>query len=459
MARKKENEDREITQISDRALPTDVNAEAGVLSAMIIDSGIVSKGIETIKEEFFSRRANKMVFRVICELFNEGVEVDPVTLADRMQRNNLLEKAGGIPYINDLADFVISSANFDYHLNIMTEKALLRHLIIACNGIIESCYSSPKSVKAIVDEAEQEIFKIAELPQHQGFQRFDELSPEVIKNIDAIASTKVPVIGVPSGYGDLDRLTGGFRPGQFIIIAARPAMGKTSLALNIASHAAVNAGKKVAIFTMEMAAEEVIMRMFSSAAEVNMEAMLKGYGMNEEKLIRIMQASEVLSAKPIFIDESGTNTPLEIRAKTRRLAAEIGGLDLIIIDYLQLMTLTRDRDSRQQEISEISRGLKILAKDMKIPVVALSQLNRMLESREEKRPRLADLRESGAIEQDADLVMFIYRDDYYYGEKSDKQGIAEIIVGKNRHGATGSTELGFVKEYTLFRSLDTAHET
>ncbi len=454
---KKEAVSKDAVQISDRALPTDVNAEAGVLSAMIIDSGIVSKGIETIKEEYFSRTANKLVFRVICELFNEGVEVDPVTLANRMERNKVLEKAGGIPYINELADFVISSANFDYHLNIMTEKALLRHLIIACNGIIESCYSSPKPVKTIVDEAEQEIFKIAELPQHQGFMRLDEISPEVIRNIDLIASTKVPVVGVPSGFGDLDRLAGGFRPGQFIIIAARPAMGKTSLALNIASHAAVNLGKKVAVFTMEMAAEEVVMRMFSSASEVNMDAMLKGYGMNEEKLIRIMQASEVLSSKPIFIDESGTNTPLEIRAKTRRLAAEIDGLDLIIIDYLQLMTLPKDRESRQQEISEISRGLKILAKDMKVPVVALSQLNRALENREDKRPRLADLRESGAIEQDADLVMFIYRDEYYNQEKTEKPGIAEVIIGKNRHGSTGSVELGFVSEFTLFRSLDTSH--
>ncbi len=455
---KKETVPKEVTQVSERSLPTDVNAEAAILSAMIIDSGIVSKGIEVLKEEFLSRTAHKLILRAISELFNEGVEIDTVTLIDRMKRNNTLEKAGGVPYISDLNDFVVSSANFDFHLNIVVEKALLRHLILACNGIIESCYSSSKPVQTIVDEAEQAIFSIAELPEHQGFLRIDQISAGVIQTIDAIASTKIPVIGVASGFGDLDRLTGGFRPGQFIIIAARPAMGKTSLALNIASHAAVNMGKKVAIFTMEMAADEVIMRMFSSAAEVNMEAMLKGYGMNEEKLIRIMQASEVLSTKQIYIDESGTNTPLEIRAKTRRLSAEVDGLDLIIIDYLQLMTLPRDKDNRQQEISEISRALKILAKDMKIPVIALSQLNRMLENREDKRPRLADLRESGAIEQDADLVMFIYRDEYYYPDKTEKPGIAEVIIGKNRHGSTGSAELGFVKEYTLFRNLDTSHE-
>ena len=225
---RKENTPKEIDKVSERSLPADVNAEAAILSAMLIDSGVVSKGIELIKEEYLSRSANKLIFRTICELFNEGVEIDTLTLVDRMQRNNILEKAGGIPYINDVANVVVSSANFDFHLNIVTEKALLRHLILACNGIIESCYSSPKPVKDIVDEAEQAIFSIAELPQHQGFLRIDQISPEVVQSIDSIASTNVPVVGVASGYSDLDMITGGFRPGQFIIIAARPAMGKTS---------------------------------------------------------------------------------------------------------------------------------------------------------------------------------------------------------------------------------------
>jgi len=444
MAKQSEAEKLNKTQ-TERTLPADINAEAALLSAMLIDSDVVSKGIEKIKEEYFYRNAHKIIFRTMQELFFEGIEIDQLTLINRLERNNLLEKVGGIPYINEIADFVVSSANFDYHLNIVTDQALLRHLILASNGIIENCYTSAKPVKTIVDEAEQAIFAIAELPSHQGFVRFDQISQEVLDNIDKIASTKIPVTGVSSGFGDLDRFTGGFRPGQFIIIAARPAMGKTSLALNIAANAAVNLNKKVAIFSMEMAADEVIMRMFSSASEVKMDGMLRGYGMNEEKLIRIMQASEVLSSKHIYIDDSGTNTPLDIRAKTRRLAAEIGGLDLVLIDYLQLMTLTREKDNRQQEISEISRALKILAKDMKIPVVALSQLNRAAESREDKRPKLADLRESGAIEQDADLVMFIYRDEYYYPETTQKPGIAEIIISKNRHGATGNLELGFEK--------------
>jgi replicative DNA helicase len=456
MPKKKDNQEQNA--ISERKLPADINAEAAVLSAMIIDADVVSKGIEKLQEAYFYRNAHKLMFRNICELFNDGIEVDVLTLINRLERNNQLEKIGGIPYINEIADIVVSSANFDYHLNIVTEQALLRHLIVACNGIIESCYSSTAPVKSVVDEAEQAIFNIAELPHHQGFIKIDQISAEVLHNIDQIASTKTPVSGIGTGFGDLDRLTGGFRPGQFIIIAARPAMGKTSLALNIATHAAVNLKKKVAVFTMEMAADEVIMRMFSSASEVNMDSMLKGYGMNEEKLVRIMQASEVLSTKHIYIDESGTNTPLDIRAKTRRLAAEVSGLDLIVIDYLQLMGLSKERDNRQQEISEISRAMKVLAKDMKIPVIALSQLNRMLENREDKRPRLADLRESGAIEQDADLVMFIYRDEYYNPEKTEKPGIAEIIIGKNRHGSTGSVDLGFDKEYTLFRSLDLGEE-
>ncbi len=448
----------QMPKISERGLPADINAEAAILSAMLIDANVVSKGIEMIKEEYLYKASHKIILRTIRELFNESIEIDGLTLIDRLQRNNLLEKVGGLPFISELMDYVVSSANFEYHLNIVIEKALLRHLIQACNIIIESCYTSTKAVKDIVDDAENSIFQIAELPSHQGFINLSEISTQVVKNIDLIASTHKPVVGVATGFSDLDKLTGGFRPGQFIIVAARPAMGKTAFALNIASYAAVELGKKVAIFTMEMGAEEVVMRMFSTLVKVKMDSMLKGFGMDEEKLIRIMQASDVLSSKHIYIDESGTNSPLDIRAKTRRLAAEVGGLDLILIDYLQLMTLPKDRENRQQEISEISRALKILAKDMKIPVVALSQLNRQLETRDNKRPLLADLRESGAIEQDADLVMFIYRDDYYTKEKCEKPGIAEIIIGKNRHGSTGDVELYFEREFTKFRSLETKHE-
>ncbi len=458
MARAKDTPNQEKEQISERSLPADINAEAALLSAMLIDAEIVSKALEKIKEEFFYRKAHKLIFRTMQELFIENTEIDALTLINRLQRYNLLEKVGGIPYINELVNFVVSSANFDYHFNIVWDQALLRQMILSCNQIIESCYSASKPVKDIIDEAEQSIFAIAEIPKHQGFQRIGDLTQEVVTMIDTVASTRIPLIGVSSGFADLDKMTGGFRAGQLCIVAARPAMGKSAFALNMASYAAVNLNKKVAIFTMEMSAEELILRLFSTAAEVSVDSMLKGFGMNEERLTRVSQASDALSGKHIYIDDSGTNTPLEIRAKTRRLQAELGGLDLVIIDYMQLMTSNRPRDNRQLEISEISRAIKILAKDLHLPVIALSQLNRMLENREDKRPRLADLRESGAIEQDADLVMFIYRDEYYNPEKTEKAGIAEIIIGKNRHGQTGFIELGFAKEYTQFRSVDTSHD-
>ncbi|MFO7659690.1 MAG: replicative DNA helicase [Candidatus Cloacimonadaceae bacterium] len=469
----------ETTQISQRSLPANINAEAAVLSAMLIDKDAAVKGIEKLKEEYLYRSAHKIILRTMQELFMETTEIDAITLIDRLERANLLEKVGGIPYINELSNVVVSSANFDYHLSIVVDQALLRQLIVASNGIIEACYQADKPVRAIVDEAEQAVFAIAEMPKEQGFVKVDEISHEILSMVEQVASTHVPVLGVASGFSDLDNLTGGFRPGQLIVLAARPSMGKSSFALNIAAHAAVNLNKRVAIFTMEMSNDEILMRLFSSASEVSMDTMLKGYGLTEQKIIRISQAAEAFTNKPIYIDDQGTNTPLEIRAKARRLAAQLGGIDLVIIDYLQLMTNPKSKDNRQQEISEISRALKVLAKDMSIPVIALSQLNRLVEARDNKRPVLSDLRESGAIEQDADLVMFIYRDEYYLRllqEKSKKgrgpksedmdfeaelekvKGVAEIIIAKNRHGATGVAKLRFVSEITTFQNLDTTHD-
>lgn len=469
----------ETTQISQRSLPANINAEAAVLSAMLIDKDAAVKGIEKLKEEYLYRSSHKIILRTMQELFMETTEIDAITLIDRLERANLLEKVGGIPYINELSNVVVSSANFDYHLGIVVEQALLRQLIVASNGIIEACYQADKPVRTIVDEAEQAVFAIAEMPKEQGFVKVDEISHEILSMVEQVASTHVPVLGVASGFSDLDNLTGGFRPGQLIVLAARPSMGKSSFALNIAAHAAVNLNKRVAIFTMEMSNDEILMRLFSSASEVSMDTMLKGYGLTEQKIIRISQAAEAFTNKPIYIDDQGTNTPLEIRAKARRLAAQLGGIDLVIIDYLQLMTNPKSKDNRQQEISEISRALKVLAKDMSIPVIALSQLNRLVEARDNKRPVLSDLRESGAIEQDADLVMFIYRDEYYLkllqekskkgrGPKSEEtdfeaelekvKGVAEIIIAKNRHGATGVAKLRFVSEITTFQNLDTTHD-
>ncbi len=439
-----------------KQLPHDLNAEAAVLSAMMIDNFVVAKAIEILSDEHFYKNSHKMIFKTICDLFEKNIEIDIITLTDALKQNKMLEKVGGNAFIGDLSDVVLSGANIEFHARIVLEKALLRQLIVSSNQIIESCYQADEPVEDIVDSAEQAIFRIAERPGHKTFVSINNIIPATLKNIEEIATAKKSVMGVPTGFSDLDRQIGGFRPGQLIVLAARPAMGKSSFALNIALNAAWHHDKKVGIFTMEMESEECLMRMLSSATRklgsdkaVSMDTMLKGFGMNEKKILTITELANSLSDKSIYIDDTGANTILDIRAKTRRLKAEIKGLDLIIIDYIQLMSSKRSRENRQQEIAEISRSLKILAKEIGIPIIALSQLNRAVESRTPPKPMLADLRESGAIEQDADIVLFIYRDEVY-NENTEEPGVAEIIIGKNRHGPIGTIKLKFFAETTTF---------
>ncbi len=447
---------------TDRQLPYDINAEAAVLSAMMIDNYVVSKAFNILKTEHFYRRAHQHIFKAMMSLYENNTEIDIITLINKLREMGLLDAVGGEAFINELSDMVMTAANMDYHATIVLQKALLRGLVQSCTEIIDNCYNSNQSVDDIVDDAEQKIFKIAERPGTKTFVGLREIIPQTIQNIEDIATAKKSITGVPSGFRDLDKKIGGFRPGQLIIIAARPAMGKSAFALNIALNSAWMHDKKVGIFTMEMESEECLMRMLSAASgmrdlsrAVSMETMLKGYGMDQRKILTITGLAEALSEKDIYIDDTGSNTILDVRAKCRRLKAEIGGLDIVIIDYMQLMSVSRNRDNRQQEISEISRSMKIMAKELGLPVIALSQLNRGLENREDKRPKLADLRESGAIEQDADIVMFIYRDEVYNPSTPDKQnpkeGSAEIIIGKNRHGSIGSVDLTFIKECTLFK--------
>ncbi|PID29933.1 MAG: replicative DNA helicase [Candidatus Cloacimonadota bacterium] len=440
-----------VVERTERMLPQDINAEAAVLSAMIVDNESVPKALELLEEKFFYKSAHKMIFKAMTSLFEENIEIDIITLIDKLYKDGTLEKCGGKIYINELSDIVLSGANISYHANIVLEKAILRLLITASNNIIETSYKAERDVEEIVDYAEQTIFKIAERPNQKGFVKINDIIPLTLQNIENAASMKSGILGVPSGFPDLDEKIGGFRPGQLIVLAARPAMGKTAFALNLAFNAAMFNDKSVGIFTMEMAADELLLRMISSASEVAMDSLLKGFGIDQEKMLKISQVASVLNDKNIFIDDTGTNTPLDIRAKCRRLKSEYG-LDLVIIDYLQLMSSSGNyRDNRQQEIAEISRSLKILAKELNCPVLALSQLNRGLESRDDKRPKLSDLRESGAIEQDADVVTFIYRDEVYNQDTAEK-GLAEIIIGKNRHGAIGKVELTFLGQYTSFRS-------
>ena len=437
----------------DRIQPSDLNAETAVLSAMLIDILAVTKGIEGLLDSHFYKTAHRIIFTAISDLFNEGVEVDIITLINKLEEKGQLDKVGGKAYINELSDVVLSAANIEYHARIVLDKALLRDLITACNTIIKRCYEPEGPISDLVDWAEQIIFKIAEMPNKQSFKRLSELIPTSLSQIEEVARSESSVIGVPSGFNALDRMIGGFRKGQLVVVAARPAMGKTSFALNIAFNATMLYEKKVGIFTLEMSNEELILRLLSSSSMIPMEHLLKGYNIDHDKILKITGLAEELSKRDFFIDDSGYNTVMDIRAKSRRLKAELKSLDLIIIDYMQLMSSRRVGENRQQEISEISRGLKVLAKELEVPVLALSQLNRSLESREDKRPRLSDLRESGAIEQDSDIVMFIYRDDYY-NKESEKPGISEIIIGKNRHGATGSIELKFIHNITQFADKD-----
>ncbi len=442
-----------MSQTTDRVLPYDVNAEAAVLSAMMLDNVAASTAISELEDKYFYRTAHKLIFQTMKELYRDSIEIDLVTLSARLQPNNMIEKVGGSDYLNKVSDFVLSTANLSYHLKLVKEKALLRELIVTSNNIIEKCYSAEENVEEIVDGAEQMIYDVTNKRSGSYFKDIASIMGTTLENINEVATSHTSVIGVSTGFTDLDRKTGGFKSGQLIILAARPAMGKTALALNIAFNAITHHNKKVAIFTMEMEGDELLKRMLSAASEVPMDAILKGFGMTEDKMMRITNYGMMLSEKKLFIDDSGTNSPLDIRAKLRRLKAETKGLDLVLIDYLQLMSSQRFKDNRQQEIAEISRSLKILAKELEVPVIALSQLNRGLESRTDKRPQLADLRESGAIEQDADMVMFIYRDEYY-NEDSPEKGIAEVIIGKNRHGAVGTTKLLFVPHLTAFRNLE-----
>jgi len=436
-----------------RVPPHDLNAEGAVLSAMLLDDWAVARALEMLKEEYFYKRAHKLIFRTIAKLFESNIEIDLITLIDGLKKDGHLEDVGGTAYLSEISDIVSSSANVEAHAQIILEKATLRSLINTANKITEDCYNSDKMSKAIVENAEKEIFNVTQNLMLEGFESVSNIIPGTLQNIEKIASQKSRVVGIASGFHALDNKTGGFQPGQFVVVAGRPSMGKTSFALNIASYAAVHQQKKVGIFSLEMDKEKVLMRMLSSGAEVSLSEMLHGYGIDQNKIFLITTVAEKLSESSIFLDDRGSNTMTDIRSKARRLKSE-EGLDLLIIDYMQLLIPDVSRTSRQQEMTEISRSIKILAKELRIPVIAVSQLSRAPESRQNKRPVLADLRESGAIEQDADLVLLIYREDYYDKENAKEPGIAEIAVAKNRNGPQGTEKLKFRGEFTLFEPLD-----
>ena len=440
-----------VTDISLSKLPPyNVEAEQSVLGACLKSIEAVAKALEVLKEEDFYKSSNQKTFLAIRELFEANESIDVLTIAEKLRKKSEYDAVGGIDYLDFLEGYVPTATAVIHHAKIVREKKILRDLIETATDIVTTSYGDNEDVEIILDRAEQAIFQISERKTKRNFFDLDGINRVNLGYIEKLMSKPGMVTGVPTGFTDLDRLTSGFQPSDLIIIAARPSMGKTSFALDIARHASMHANVCTAIFSMEMSKEQLSMRMLCAESRVDSQKVRTGY-LAKSDWPKLTAAAGRLSEAKLFIDDSPALSSLDVRARTRRLAAE-HPLGLIIIDYLQLMQGRSQTESRQLEVSEISRGLKALAKEMNIPVVALSQLSRAVESRTDKRPMLADLRESGAIEQDADVVAFIYRDEVYNPE-GDDIGTAEILIRKQRNGPIGDVKLQFEKQFTRFYNL------
>lgn len=433
--------------------PQNVEAEISVLGGLLLDPNSVANVADILEPADFYRREHHLIFSAMLNLFNRNEPIDLITLAEELKEAGHLEAAGGEPYLYDLAEAVPTAAHVRYYAKIVKEKALLRQLIGVSTEIIESCYQPGQEAEELLDEAERKIFAIAEHQIKEDFVDANALAKLGMQRLDELATRSNAITGIPTGFADLDQITAGFQRSDFIVVAARPSMGKTTLCLNIAQHVAEKEKKVVAFFSLEMPKEQLVLRMFASGAKVDFHKVRTGM-LTDDDYERIARAAASLSAAELYIDDTPAITVMELRAKARRLQAE-RGLDMVVIDYLQLMQGRRgsNEPSRQQEISEISRSLKALAKELNIPVVAISQLSRAVEARQDKRPQLSDLRESGAIEQDADLVIFVYRDDVYRKEEAPSQASeTEVIIGKQRNGPTGTVKLTFLKRFVRFEN-------
>ncbi|WP_418791208.1 replicative DNA helicase [Phosphitispora sp. TUW77] len=435
--------------------PQNLDAEQSVLGSMLIDKDAVVKAIQILTAEDFYRDANGHIFEAAVNLFNRNEAVDLITLSEELKQSGLLDQVGGVSYVAGLANLVPTAANVEYYARIVFGKSLLRRLISVSTRITQMGYEGEEDIEVLLDKAEQMIFELAQRKSHSGFTHLKNIIMETFERIEVLHQNKGGITGVPSGFADIDRLTSGFQPSDLIIVAARPSMGKTALCLNIAQYAALRKELPVAVFSLEMAKEQLVTRMLCAEAMVDQQKVRTGQ-LTDKDWQQLTRAAGPMSRAPLFIDDTPGITAMEMRAKCRRLKAE-HGLSLIVIDYLQLMQGRKRIENRQQEISEISRALKMLAREIQAPVIALSQLSRAVEQRQDKRPMMSDLRESGSLEQDADIVMFIYRDEYYHPDESDKKGQAEIIIAKQRNGPVGSADLGFMKEYTKFVNLDKKH--
>ncbi|MCX5843024.1 MAG: replicative DNA helicase [Deltaproteobacteria bacterium] len=432
--------------------PQNLDAEQSVLGGIMLDNQALNSALEILDADDFYSEAHRKIFSAIIELYNKSEPCDIITLSNILKNRTQLDQAGGISYLSALSDSVPSAANISHYAKIVKEKSILRKLIGTATEILHKSYTSSSDIDTVLDEAEHAIFEISENKIRPTFSPFKDLIKDSVKTIEKLYERKELVTGVPTGFEKLDDITSGLQKSDLVIIAGRPSMGKTAFAMNIAQYAALEAGIPVAIFSLEMSKEQLALRMLSSEARVDSQRIRRGF-LGEADWPKLITAAGRLSEAQIFIDDSPAISALEMKAKARRLKSEVN-LGLIILDYLQLMRGGGYKDSREQEISEISRSLKTLAKELNVPVIALSQLNRKVEDRTNKRPQMADLRDSGAIEQDADLIAFIYRDELYdKSEENPEKGMAEIIVGKQRNGPTGMVKLAFQDKFARFENL------
>ena len=434
--------------------PHDIEAEQAILGSMLTDKDAVISAIEVLKEDMFYRDDNKTIYSAILSLYAKAEPIDIITVKAELVSIGMFEKVGGLEYLVALPEKVPTTANVEKYIRIVEEKAMLRSLIKYANEMVALGYDETEEVDSIMEIAEKKIFDLSQKKNQRGYTSIKDVLVESFAELERLYNQKGAITGVPTGFADLDSKTSGFHKSDLVIIAARPAMGKSAFAINIATNAALQANVPVIIFNLEMSKEQVGNRILCSEAMVDSNKVRTGK-IEEEEWVKLATASGRLSEAPIYIDDTPGITVTEIRAKCRKLKME-KGIGLVVIDYLQLVQGSGKKNaSREQEISEISRSLKILAKELEVPVIALSQLSRAAEQRkEDHRPMLSDLRESGAIEQDADIVIFLYRDDYY-NENSEKKNVAEVILAKHRGGSTGTVELAWLGNYTKFANLDT----
>lgn len=437
-----------------RSLPQSIEAEQSVIGSMIIDKSAIVQVAEKLEENDFYREGHKVIYRAIYEMFKDDMAVDLLTLLEYLKSAGQLEKAGGVTYITELSSSVPTTANLASYIKIVQEKSTLRKLIKASTKIIEDSYNKQDEVENVLDKAEKRMFDISEKRSTNDFEPLSVVLERGFLEIERLFNNKGEITGVGSGIKDLDAKTSGFQKGDMVLIAARPSMGKTTFALNIAENAALREGKSVVVFSLEMSKEQLAYKLLCSEANVDMLKLRTG-NLEDKDWENIARATGPLSKAKIYIDDTAGVSVMEMRSKCRRLKMEYG-IDLILIDYLQLMSGSSS-ESRQQEVSEISRSIKALAKEMECPVIALSQLSRAPEQRADHRPMLSDLRESGSIEQDADVVMFLYRDEYYNKESEDA-GIAECIIAKQRNGPVGTVKMAWLGQFSKFGDLEVVHQ-